>query len=367
MISLGHTDAEVQRADENAVTPRVDAKLCAVLKRLTARRAVQHASLALASGEGTRSWAGASGPADESGAPMGPQTPFFIASVTKIFIATLLLQATERREVELNAPLTHYLPVEVTEGLHLYRGKDYSSQITVGNLATHTSGLPDYFEKRRDARSLYDYLASGEDIGWDFTQVLKITKEQQHPHFAPQDLEAKRQKARYSDTGFQLLIRVLEEATGQSYADLLRQRITGPLGLKKTQLPGAVPDAQCAQLSRRGQWVRLPELIRSSHDLISTPEELITFQRALLGGELFNDPATSGLLTQWRNRLRNIPILSYGLGTMYFRELIGHSGATGTWLFYSPKRDLYLAGTVDITSGQSLPFRLFPTLVRAWG
>ncbi|NLS09180.1 beta-lactamase family protein [Nesterenkonia sp. MY13] len=350
-------------AEENSVPPEVDAKLRTVLRRLVKRGAVQHASLALASGDGRRHWAAAVGPADESGTAMRPQTPFFIASVTKRFTAALLLQAVERQEVDLSAPLTQYLPVEITQGLHTYRGKDYISQITLGHLATHTSGLPDHFEKRQGAKSLYDHMAAGEDIGWDFTQMLEITRDQQKPHFAPQDLSTKRQKARYSDTGFQLLIRVLETVTAESYADLLTQRITGPLGLWNTQRPGTL---RSAQLSRKGKWIRVPELISSSNDLISTPGELITFQRALLNGEIFDDAATAGLLTRRRNRLRNIPILRYGLGTMYYRGLIGHSGATGTWLFYSPERDLHLAGTVDLTTGQSLPFRLLPTLLRAW-
>jgi hypothetical protein len=57
-------------------------------------------------------------------------------------------------------------------------------------------------------------------------------------------------------------------------------------------------------------------MIESSNDLFCTTGDLITFQRALLAGELFSDARSVELLTERRNRLRTIPILQYGLGTM---------------------------------------------------
>ncbi|MEW9554713.1 hypothetical protein [Nonomuraea sp. NPDC050783] len=119
-------------------------------------------------------------------------------------------------------------------------------------------------------------------------------------------------------------------------------------------------------------------MIESSNDLCSTTADLLTFQRALLAGQLFDDPRTLGLLTERRNRLRNIPVLRYGLGTMFFTlarymaagrgpvTLVGHSGVTGTWLFSCPELDLHLTGTVDQTKGQAVPFRLMARLVHVW-
>ncbi|MGW0215917.1 hypothetical protein ACWDXH_16140 [Micromonospora chokoriensis] len=110
----------------------------------------------------------------------------------------------------------------------------------------------------------------------------------------------------------------------------------------------------------------------------STIGDLLTFHRALLGGALFHNARSIDLLTERRNRLRNIPILRYGLGTMIFTvgrlmspghrpvTLIGHSGATGTWLFHCPELDLHLAGTVDQTRGQAVPFRVMARCLRAW-
>lgn len=369
-------------ARDNHVAADVDARLTGLLENLVARRGVHHANLAVSSGDGRQRWAAASGPAGADDHPLRPDTPFFAASVTKRFIITLVLQAHERGELELPAPITSYLPAETTTGLHVLGGIDRTSAITVRHLASHTSGLPDHFEKRREGPSLNERLATGQDLAWTFEDTMRTTREQQRPHFEPQDLTAARQKARYSDTGFQLLIRVVETVTDRSFADLLTERILGPLGLTHTWLPGHRPPdpatATPSPLYAKQRRVELTTMIESCNDLLSTTDDLLTFQRALLDGELFSDARSLQLLTERRNRLRNIPILRYGLGTMFFKvgrlssqgrrpvTLVGHSGATGTWLFHCPELDLHLVGTVDQTKGQAIPFRTMARCLSAW-
>ena len=361
----------------------VDARLTAVLEQLVARRGLHHANLAIMRGDGDRRWSAASGPSSTDDAPIHPSTPFFVASVTKRFIITLVLQAHERGELDLDDAITAYLPAAVTDGLHVRRGVDHTPAITIRHLASHTSGLPDYFDKPLTGPSLYDRLVDGDDLVWDFDEVVRMAREQHRPHFVPQDLSTDRQIARYSDTGFQLLIRILETVTGRGFGDQLQERIVGPLGLEHTWLPGrtrpAAPTPSPSPLHARDRRLELPGMIASSNDLMSTTADLLSFQRSLLAGELFDDPATVQLLTERRNRLRRIVTISYGLGTMYFRvnalaapgrrpvDLIGHSGSTGTWLFHCPELDLHLAGTVDQAKGHALPFRIMVRLLRAWG
>ncbi|MDP9847907.1 serine hydrolase domain-containing protein [Streptosporangium lutulentum] len=369
-------------AHDNHVPDDVDVRLTGLLENLVARRDVHHANLAVASGDGKRRWSAASGPAGSDDHQPRPDTPFFIASVTKRFIITLVLQAHERGELELAAPIGAYLPAETIAGLHVLGGIDRTSAITVRHLASHTSGLPDYFEKRREGPSLYERLAAGHELAWSFEDAMRITREQQRPHFEPQDLTSARQKARYSDTGFQLLIRIVETVTDRSFADLLTERILGPLGLTHTWLPGHRPPdpatAAPSPLYAKRRRVELTSMIESSNDLFSTTGDLLVFQRALLDGELFGDARSLESLTERRNRLRNIPVLRYGLGTMFFTvgrlmssgrrpvTLIGHSGVTGTWLFHCPELDLHLVGTVDQTRGQAVPFRFMTRCLDVW-
>src|SRR5690606_8604032 len=354
----------ITHAHDNDAPAPVARRPTAPPKRLVSRPGIHHATVAVATGDGKRRWSAAGG--------LTPGTPFFLASVTKRFIVTLVLQARERGELELDAPIGRYLPAGTTAGLHVLGGVDRTSEITVRHLASHTSGLPDYFEHRRRGPTLFQHLAAGRDQSWTFEDVLRMTREQR-PHFAPQDLTAARQRARYSDTGFQLLIRVLETVTGRSFADLLSGRILGPLGLTGTWLPGHAPPHAPAPspLHARRRPVDLTAMIASSNDLYGTTGDLLTFQRALLGGALFD---SVDLPAERRNRLRDIPVLRYGLGTMFFTvnrfrrplTLAGHSGVTGTWLFHCPEYDLHLTGTVDQTTARALPFQIMTRCLRAW-
>lgn len=377
------TSTITTHAGDNHVPTDVDARLTALLEKVAARRSIHHVNMAVASGDGERRWAAAAAPADTDGAPVRPDTPFFVASITKRFIITLVLQVMERGELDLDASVTAYLPAEVTDGLHVRRGVDRTAEITVRHLASHTAGLPDYFDKpRTGGPSLFTRLRAGDDLAWTFDDVVRIARDDHRPHFDPQDLTAPKQTARYSDTGFQLLIHIVETVTGRSYAELLTDRIITPLGLQHTWLPGRseplAPTGSPTPLYARQRRVDLPRMIESSNDLISTTSDLVAFDRALIAGELFERPDTVALLTERRNRLRNIISIRYGLGTMIFPiarlfapgrrpvTLIGHSGATGTWLFHCPELDVHLAGTVDQVKGAATPFRLMAKVLRAY-
>ena len=377
------TQITTTHADDNRVPAEVDARLTALVESVAARRNIHHVNMAVASGDGSRRWAAAAGPAEPGHGPVRPETPFFVASVTKRFIITLVLQAHERGELDLDASITAYLPDEVTDGLHVLRGVDRTSEITIRHLASHTAGLPDFFEKPRSGGpSLFDRLRAGEDVSWDFDDVVRMARDEHRPHFEPQDLTASKQKARYSDTGFQLLIRIVETVGGGGFGELLTERICLPVGLSHTWLPGRstplLPSDDPSALYSKDRRFDLPEMIESSNDLISTTRDLLTFNRALLAGELFHDPDTVELLTERSNRLRNIFTIRYGLGTMIFKiarpfapgrrpaTLVGHSGATGTWLFHCPELDVHLAGTVDQTKGEATPFRLMVKVLRAF-
>jgi D-alanyl-D-alanine carboxypeptidase len=83
-------------------------------------------------------------------------------------------------------------------------------------------------------------------------------------------------------------------------------------------------------------------------------------------------------VTERANLLRNMIPNRYGLGTWIFRvgrlsglrrqPVVGHAGATGTWLFQCPELDLHLTGTIDQATfmARSAPFRLMAHMLRLW-
>jgi serine-type D-Ala-D-Ala carboxypeptidase/endopeptidase len=135
------------------------------------------------------------------------ETIFEIGSVTKVFTALLLSDMALKGEVNLNDPVSNYLPASVH--MPTRNGK----QITLLDLATHYSGLP-----REPAHSNLSYTV--EDM-YDFLNHHQLTR----------DPGAKYE---YSNFGVALLGQVLARRAGTDYETLLRTRITGPLGMNHT-------------------------------------------------------------------------------------------------------------------------------------
>ncbi len=356
-------------------------RLQQLVDRLAAKPRFGHAIVGVERGDGSFRWSGAAGVANADGAPMTPETPFFVASVTKLYIATLVLQLHEEGKVDLGAPISTYFGPERVAGLHRIGDVDHTPEVTVFHLLSHTSGLNDYLEGKPDGgRSMYHQIAAGSDISWGIEDVLSITRDQIRPHFPPQDPTADPRKGRYSDTGFQLLIAIVEEITGGSFAEALEQRIIRPLDLRQTWLPGKSqpldPAPVATDVWSNGQALAIPQAMASFNDLYSNVDDTLTFLAALMRGELFRNPATYPLMEERRNRVI-WPLIHYGLGMMHFKigrfnapgrrplTLIGHTGATGSWLFHCPELDLLTTGTVDEVKARAFPFRFIPKLLRA--
>ena len=121
----------------------LDGRIRRMVDALTEKKTIHHAILAIESGDRSYQRVFVSGYAHADGTLMRPQTPFFTASITKLFIAAALLKLVERGGVCLTAPMGDYLPRTVTDGLHRLNGTDYTGQITVSHLLCRMSGLPD--------------------------------------------------------------------------------------------------------------------------------------------------------------------------------------------------------------------------------
>ena len=149
------------------------------------------AVLCVENGDNTLSFSNGAGNLTEN-------TPYFIASVTKLYVTAILLKLKYENKLQLEQTISEFLPGEVLDGLHLYRGMDYSKNITIKQLMSNTSGIPDYFTS-----DVIKQLSSGKDQAWGFDRVIASAKSKE-PKFAPG------KRAQYSDTNFQLLGRIIE-------------------------------------------------------------------------------------------------------------------------------------------------------------
>ena len=202
--------------------------------------------------------------------PNAPDTKFRIGSVTKPFTAILVLQQAQSGKIDLDAPVTKYLPE--------YR-KDTGDRVLVRHLLTHTSGIPTYI---------------GSDIEKWTSPIPQATFQRQ---YCSGDLESEPgAEFSYNNCGYFLLARILERVSGKTYAQLLREGITGPAGMLET----GVDDGKTVLRKRasgydknylRGEKpARYTDITTATGagDLYSTAEDLFRFDRALYTDKLLS-------------------------------------------------------------------------------
>lgn len=364
--------------------------LQAIADNLAARDDLHHAVLAVETGDGAFHWSGAAGEASPDGEPMRTDTPYFITSVDKIYAATAIMRLHEQGRLDLEAPITEYLPSSLTSRIHVMDGVDRSSAITTRHLLSHTSGLADYLEDRPEGgRSLIEKVVESGDIDWDVEQAMGVVREDLRPHFVPQSVDARKPKVRYCDTNYALLITMIETLAAKTLDKVLTELLFDPFNIRHTYIEGlsapADPTPNAATLWFGEQPMDLPKFFMHMRSVYSTVDDQIKSLRAILGGHVFEDPATLRSMRQWNAlpfpmdasaaRAPGWPI-EYGYGLMRFQmppiltgmyrlpAVIGHTGSTGTWLFYCPEMDAYFAGVVDQGTAGAVPYRTMPKLLR---
>jgi CubicO group peptidase (beta-lactamase class C family) len=347
-------------------------KLQAVLEAQVGKDHIHNLVAAVQSHDRAIDFTGAAGIADpQSGRAMTPDTPYFIASITKMFTAAIVMQLHQAKLLDLAAPISAYLPDSLTCGIHIYHGTDYSGRITVAELVNQTSGLADYEgDKARGGRSVIDELKAGHDRAIGTPEAIEIARSLT-PHYAP----GTPGKANYSNTNYRLLGAIIETITSKSMAVNFAERICAPLGLQHTYLfdwtaPRA--DAVLATIYLKDAPAHVPQYLSSNVSdggLVSTASECVVFLGAFFEGQLFDKT----LLEQMMAWNKIFFPLRYGYGLMNFRlpwffgqpQFIGHSGSTGSFAFVCPARSLYLAGTINQIAAPAKPFFLMSRLVRA--
>lgn len=364
-------------------SPTLEDRFQALLERAVARgRFVRHGLSAVAATDRSWEWAGAHGILDPEGSPATVEARYPVASITKLYTATIIMRLVEQGRLDLDSRLSDILPPATIAGLHILDGADHTGEIAVEHLLGHTSGLPDYYEETpAGGTSAQSRLLAGEDAPMPFDDVLAVVRKMT-PHFPPQTVGAAGQKAHYADTNYQLLGAVIEVVTGRPLHAVFEDLLFQPLGLDSTSSYPHPPRSGTAPEPTARVWskdtVLRPEgaltYQKADGGIISSLTDQIAFMQALVGGEIFEDPGTWDRM-QFRFNRVFFPI-DYGLGVMryapsrwmspFFRipPVVGHTGSTATWLFHCPELDVVLAGAFDVAQ-PSLPFRFLPRILQA--
>lgn len=239
-------------------------------------------------------WDGASGtrgPADPT--PTQSTDLFRVGSVTKPFVATLILLLRDEGRLSLDAPLSTWVSPFPN-----------NTSITVRHLLSHTSGAPEYITTPA-------FIAGGAKA-WTPEELIALI-ETAPAAFAPGTAFS------YTNTNYVLLGIIIERLTGTPISEQLRARILTPLHLSETYFAGqeAGPATIRGFGLVSGVLTDVTDLIHPSRAyaagaLVSTVGDLRRFSAALFGGQLLSDASLREMTTP--ATLTNGTSIPYGLG-----------------------------------------------------
>ena len=278
----------VRSLQQGNVPPGVKDLLGHAVQDLAGLRGIRHAILGIEIGDRSYRWVGATGTADPDGTPMTPETPYCLASVTKLYIGAAVLRLQEKGRLSIDDPLTNHLPAHLVSGLHRRRGVDRRPNLTLRHLLGHASGLPEYLsEAPRGKTALLDLVVEQGDRIWDISDVIDVVRATREAHFDPRPFDSCRHTVRYSDANFQLLIAVIEAVTRQPIDEAFATLIYEPLGLTRTWHPGTPPAASMPPAAV--PW--------AGDEPMDRPLALHAFQDVFSTAEGFYPVSTDGLET----------------------------------------------------------------------
>lgn len=253
--------------------------------------------------------------------PNKPNTKFRLGSITKQFTSMLILQFVERGRIDLQGKLSDYLP---------YYRKDTGSQVNVHHLLTHTSGIPSY-------TSIPNFF---QDISRNPYPVEEFVKK-----YCSGDLEFEPGSRHvYNNSGYFLLGAIIEEITGKTYEDVLREKIFQPLGMENSGYDRhgpIIPNRASGYANAFDGYTNAPyldmSLPYSAGSLYSTVEDLYLWDQALYTDKLISAKTKDLMFTPhianygygWVIRQKNLPdsekkltSISHGGGINGFNTLI---------------------------------------------
>ncbi|MCB9422485.1 MAG: beta-lactamase family protein [Ardenticatenaceae bacterium] len=239
-----------------------------------------------------------------AGQSMAADEPFLMAGGVEMVTAVTLLKLCEQSQLNLEDPISLYLPADLVNRLLVVNGKSLGETITIHQLLNHTSGLGDFAA---------DGIAPGPPVG----------KPGETFH--------------HSRANIWLAGLIIEKVSGLPLPDAYRQFIFEPLGMAHTYFA----------LDKEAGWQK--------GRLVSTLEDQNRFLRTWANDELFDNPACQGIMSNWIQT--DDAGRYYGLGMQRFildewdfpglGQLIGYGGQFNSLAFYWPEQNVTIIGTLN--------------------
>jgi len=313
MLLLG---ANLGSASAAPIEPDLAEELQYRLDRWRASHDAPGVAAAVRLPDGSR-WIGVSGRAvlGKNSRNVQRYTPFAVGSLTKTFLAALVLQLRDEGHFWLGTSIDRWLP-----------NYPKASKITVKMLLNHRSGIFDYFDHPKYEKKVFGRPGHY----WKTKEILALTG----PRYCSPG-----KCYHYSNTNYVLLSIIVRKVTGRTAAAEIRDRFIEPLGLTDTFFQGREP---IGRVPAKGYWwlgsgwkgfsdgtLYRPNrsaatVAHAAGAMVSSVRDISDWQNALLGGKLLSPKAMELMLTFSGPK-------GYGLGMRYAeldgRPGVGHGGS----------------------------------------
>ena len=306
---------------------------------------------------------------DGKKSPSTVDQPFHIASIGKVFTAVIIFQLHSDGKISVEEKVEKYLPKDLLKDLYVIDGLDYSQEVTIKQLLSHTSGVADYFESEdKKSPGIINEIPKQPDKFWSPTEILDYTRKNKTPVAKPGKI------FHYSDTGYILLGLLIEKVTGKKYEDILIDKILNPLGMKNTYMyyrsePLSKDKKKISPMMLGKLEVTDYKSISSDWTgggIISTTEDLFLFHKALIEGKILRKEFYEYM--KGKNKFLDGIYYGYGLMTVNFGDILfimkgtpklyGHSGLLSTLMFYSPEYDTHIIANFGSTDDNPKSFEM---------
>jgi D-alanyl-D-alanine carboxypeptidase len=297
------------------------------------------------------------------------ERPYHIASIGKVFTATLAFMLIERGRLALEDKINQHLSPEQLDKLFIFEGEDYQDQVTVRDLIAHMSGVADYFDDPvSDGLHFSKEVITNHDTRWTPAMLLDFSRQHQKAAGKPGAVY------HYSDTGYVLLGLLIEAVTGKPFHQSLQEEFFVPLEMKDTYLMfyGEPENKPAKPLEKF--WLNGTEVSKftsvscdwAGGGIVSTTKDLLKFQQALRQGRLIQ-LSTIQIMTQCPNKFQ--PGIYYGLGMMEihfedfffllkgFPRVTGHIGVLSTHMFYDRETETHIIMNFGNTANMTASFK----------
>lgn len=240
-----------------------------------------------------------------------PESAFNLASISKTFTSSMVLILIQEGKLKIDDHVSKYI-------------SDFPyKNITIKNLLNHTHGMIEYFDWVKDTLNINDTIGNH--------KLLDLLAQ-----YKPALVSEPGEKFSYCNTGYAVLSVVLEFISGMTYSELLKRKITQPLGLKNTyvqtvNMPTSPKSRVYGMKYTHGKWnsfdlTSLDEVVGDGN-IYSTISDLLKWDQALRNGKVLKPATLQEAYTP--AIVQGKPKMAYGFGWIINEpgKKVSHSGS----------------------------------------